>query len=540
MPRFAPPGVRFLINIFIRLTIYLSILFLGLRVVASALEIHIPIWALVFGLPLVLPFVITLRGSTFGRLLYWAVLWRDLKHKRAAHALGARMPPTLNTGKVANYDFLATQMHNFTHGYPSDGLDELANELGPMFNIRVLWTNTLFTTCPEHLKLILATDFGNYEKGDGVFNSDGAFHRGLTRPHFNREKITDFHLFDRHANTAIQLIKERCSAGFAVDFQDVLHRFTMDTATEFLLGHCVYTLTAGLPYPHGIDAPPSNHTKTAQFAIVARERRGPIWPLFEMFVDATAKPMKVVNAFIEPLVASAVERQRQLLDHLVKSTSDLKMLRDETLNILVAGRDTTASTLTFIVHFLAKYPEVMRRLRCEVLEKVGPSRLPTFEDIKDMPYLRAVCNENTPLVVPFNVRSSGEARVWPSPDPNEKPIYIPAGVETCYSVFMMHRRKDLWGPDAEEFDPDRFLDGRLPKYLLKNNFIFLPFNAGPRICLGQQFAYNEMSYFLIKLLQHFSSFELRPNAGPPHSRPPKEWSNASGRKESINSDLKVI
>ena len=70
---------------------------------------------------------------------------------------------------------------------------------------------------------------------------------------------------------------------------------------------------------------------------------------------------------------------------------------------------------------------------------------------------------------------------------------------------MMHRRTELWGPDgtpiprvfdglltyshcvpAEEFDPDRFLDARLQKYLSKNPFIFLPFNAGPRICLGQQ------------------------------------------------------
>jgi cytochrome P450 len=70
---------------------------------------------------------------------------------------------------------------------------------------------------------------------------------------------------------------------------------------------------------------------------------------------------------------------------------------------------------------------------------------------------------------------------------------------------MMHRREDLWGPDgkrvpvaiiadhthkiylpAHEFDPDRFLDHRVQKYLLKNSFIFLPFNAGPRICLGQQ------------------------------------------------------
>jgi cytochrome P450 len=50
----------------------------------------------------------------------------------------------------------------------------------------------------------------------------------------------------------------------------------------------------------------------------------------------------------------------------------------------------------------------------------------------------------------------------------------------------MHRRKDLWGPTAEEFDPDRFLDERLRKYVLANPYCFLPFNAGPRVCLGQQ------------------------------------------------------
>ena len=50
----------------------------------------------------------------------------------------------------------------------------------------------------------------------------------------------------------------------------------------------------------------------------------------------------------------------------------------------------------------------------------------------------------------------------------------------------MHRRADYWGPDAEAFDPDRFLDARVQRYLTPNPFIFLPFNAGPRICLGQQ------------------------------------------------------
>ncbi|KAK7034104.1 cytochrome P450 [Favolaschia claudopus] len=94
----------------------------------------------------------------------------------------------------------------------------------------------------------------------------------------------------------------------------------------------------------------------------------------------------------------------------------------------------------------------------------------------------------------------------------------------------MHRRKDLWGPDAEEFSPDRFLDERVKKYLLPNPFQFLPFNTGPRICLGQQFAYNEMSFMLIRLLQSFESFSIDEDAFMPDARPPKEWASAPGRK----------
>jgi len=74
------------------------------------------------------------------------------------------------------------------------------------------------------------------------------------------------------------------------------------------------------------------------------------------------------------------------------------------------------------------------------------------------------------------------------------------------------------------------LDQRLHKYLTPNPFIFLPFNAGPRICLGQQFAYNESSFFLVRLLQHFSSIELSAESQPPASRPPASWKEEGGIK----------
>lgn len=253
--------------------------------------------------------------------------------------------------------------------------------------------------------------------------------------------------------------------------------------------------------------------------------------------------MKVVDTYLEPILKEAIEKsERQdssekfremnevgeeetLLDYLVKHTKDPVVLHDETLNIMIAGRDTTASTLTFVIYFLCIYPHVLHRLREEILERVGPTNRPSYEDIKEMKYLRAVINETLRLypAVPINVRTNVKATTWPNPDPNGKPFYIPADSSVAFSVFMMHRRKEYWGPDAEEFDPDRFIDYRLQKYLIPNPFIFLPFNAGPRICLGQQFAYNETSFFLIRLLQHFSLMSLDPQSQPPDSRPPPEW-----------------
>jgi len=104
----------------------------------------------------------------------------------------------------------------------------------------------------------------------------------------------------------------------------------------------------------------------------------------------------------------------------------------------------------------------------------------------------------------------------------------------------MHRDKDLWGPDAEEFDPDRFLDDR-KAHLVTNPFMFLPFNAGPRICLGQQFAYNEVSFLLIRLLQRFDQISLAPEAQRPESLPPKDWALAPEgtrkREEQVRLDV---
>lgn len=80
------------------------------------------------------------------------------------------------------------------------------------------------------------------------------------------------------------------------------------------------------------------------------------------------------------------------MNHLVKLTTDRTVLKDEILNILIAGRDTTAATLTFAFYLLSQHPDAMVRLRQEVTEHVGPSARPTYEIITNMKYLRAFIN----------------------------------------------------------------------------------------------------------------------------------------------------
>ncbi|KAH8832235.1 cytochrome P450 monooxygenase pc-1 [Flagelloscypha sp. PMI_526] len=545
-----PPGIRFLL-------LRAHILCLPVLLYAGAGHFFpsIPTWVLV---PLSL--------ATIPAYSAYKIISTRARYSKAAKQRGARLPPLCEGRLPGNYDFIQAFFRDSAEGCIGEGLARLHDQHGECYDLGILWDNFYFTSSPEHIKIVLSTNFDNFEKGEnffnrafsvlgsGVFNSDGdiwKFHRGLTRPHFNREKVQDFDLFEHHSNLAILKIQAHLKSSSAIDIQDVFGRFAIDAASTFLFGTSLNTLSEQLPLPYPKTSSSSGHPFAIAFSealdvVSKRVFLGTMWPLVEFWKERADAPMKEVRAFLKPIVESAMQKHKRrkdgvlvanesdesdtLLDHLAKQSADPKLLQDEILNILIAGRDTTAATLTFLTHFLSLYPEVCRRLRTEILDQVGPNRRPTFDDIREMKYLRAVINETLRLypVVPMNVRATVGECLLPSSNPNDPPIYLPPKTNINYGVHLMHRRKDLWGPDATEFDPDRFLDERAAKYYHKNPFIFLPFNAGPRICLGQQFAYNEMSYILIRLLQTFESFTPVPEARQPQHRVPEDWKQNDG------------
>jgi cytochrome P450 len=216
--------------------------------------------------------------------------------------------------------------------------------------------------------------------------------------------------------------------------------------------------------------------------------------------------IKTIDDFINTYIEDALRLSPDELEKKSKSdegytflhsiagyTRDRTILRDQLIGILLAGRDTTACTLTWLTYELSNHPQVLHKLRQEIMLVVGPDRLPTYDDLKSMKYLQVSCqppphrsqyehsltnttqhilNETLRLypVVPFNVRETLHSTTLPrggGPD-GLSPITIERGTRLGYSTLVMQRREDLYPPPASgfppvaDFVPERW-DGWTPK-----------------------------------------------------------------------------
>ena len=147
------------------------------------------------------------------------------------------------------------------------------------------------------------------------------FHRSMSRPYFTRDRISHFDLFARHSDAAISKLLARLSEPpqpgqpSAIDFQDVVARFTLDSGTEFLFGRDVHSLDAPLPYPR---APPTDNSAgfaaafgRAQSSLIDRFILAEFWPWVEMLWDRTATDMEVIDAYVRPILKEKLQEKRQ-------------------------------------------------------------------------------------------------------------------------------------------------------------------------------------------------------------------------------------
>ncbi|KAK2036264.1 cytochrome P450 [Colletotrichum somersetense] len=391
----------------------------------------------------------------------------------------------------------------------------------------------IITMDPENIRAILNTHFNDYAiapfrqpalrhlLGDGIFVVDGEkwqSSRALLRPNFARDQVADLDVLEAHVQ---ELFKSLPRDGVTpIDLQKHFFSFTLDSATEFLFGQSVHSQRRYLNKQRDTDSVEAQF-ETA-FAIAQAEAMEVIslGPLARFARVKSRKQVDIVFRYVDQFVNRAIAFRKDydeagqendakgakpkylFLQELAKQTTDRSRLRYELLNVLLAGRDTTGSLLSNLFFMLAKKTDVWSKLRREVDGLNG--ELPSYSTLKDMPYLRACLRESLRLypVIPVNTRIATTDTVLPrggGPD-GKSPVYVAKGTAAGWSIWALHRRKDIYGPDADQFRPERWEN-------LRVTWEFLPFNGGPRICLGQQYALTEASYLTVRILQEFSKIE---------------------------------
>ena len=193
-------------------------------------------------------------------------------------------------------------------------------------------------------------------------------------------------------------------------------------------------------------------------------------------------------------------------------------VRDEAMTMFVASHETTATAMTWVWYSLAKHPAIQRRLQDE-LREVLDGRVPSYSDIKRLTYTRMVIAESMRVYPP----------VWAITrravvDYAFGPWLVPAGTTIGMSQYVMHRDPRYY-PEPDRFDPNRWTDAEIAK---RPRYSYFPFGGGPRLCIGEKFAWMEATLILACLCQSWEAhlapghqirlrplIALRPDGGMP-------------------------
>ncbi|KAL9044142.1 MAG: hypothetical protein Q9214_002700, partial [Letrouitia sp. 1 TL-2023] len=198
-----------------------------------------------------------------------------------------------------------------------------------------------------------------------------------------------------------------------------------------------------------------------------------------------------------------------LAQELIEKTKDENDVRNQLLNIFLPAHEATGVALTNVFFHLARNPTVYVKLRKEIYNASCNGQLWTFERLKNLRYLQNVISETFRLnpTIGTTVRMALRDTILPtggmSPNSDKSPIYVNKGDIITFSLYALHRRKDLYGDDADTFRPERWESFKPPFWG------FLSFGGGPRVCPGQNLALTEIAYTMVRLIQTFRTIENR-------------------------------
>ncbi|NUQ37306.1 MAG: cytochrome P450 [Caldilineales bacterium] len=420
-------------------------------------------------------------------------------------------PGKLLVGNLLDASRRENRLAHFVHVWQTYG-DIVRLDLGPL--------PFFLLTRPDHVHHVLVAHAANYPKGrgynklklflgDGIFTSEGDLwrrQRRLLQPLFTPQSVGRFESHMRRAIDGLLAEWESAAAsGQELDINQEMMKLAMNVISLVMFG-----------FEIGARAREAADAFSAMLRFVSERSVSAIDLPLAIPTAANRRAqaaMDRVNAFMAEIVA---ERRADPTEHddllaLLLAVRDPdsgaamseEQLRAELLTNFFAGHETTAQALTWMWYLLSLHPGVRAQLEEELARVLG-GRAPTLADLPNLTLTRAIIDETLRLYPPV----WGYVRQALAADEIDG-YHIPAGAMVMVSPFITHRLPTIW-PNPEGFDPGRWMSeqgaGR-PKHA------YFPFGAGPRVCIGNNFALLEMRLMLATAAQRFH-LDLQPGFRP--------------------------
>lgn len=405
-------------------------------------------------------------------------------------------------------------------GAPLQSTMKRAVDLGPIFELKIFDQKFVFVTGAE-LAAELA-DEARFEKalspalialrefvGEGLFTAyndetNWSLAHDLLRPAFTKSAMQRYHPVMLAA--AQELFDTWDRGQGPVDVSADMTKLTLETISRTAFSHDFGSFARTEPHPF---------IPAMIAALKAGQRKGSLnsMPGSALLAKRIDKKNAHHQAYVDSLIDGIIAERRMKVEdgdsdllgimlHTPHPETGARLddlnIRHQILTFLVAGHETTSGALSFALYYLSRDRALMAEAHAEVDAILGsdPDTEPTFEQVAKFRYLRRVLDEGLRLwpTAPAFTRSPREETMIAgkySMRPEDWAIVL---------LPMIHRDKAVWGDDAEEFKPERFLPansrGRLPH-------TYKPFGTGERSCIGRQFALHEAILVLARMLHRY-------------------------------------
>ncbi|GAA3534264.1 cytochrome P450 [Streptomyces osmaniensis] len=391
-----------------------------------------------------------------------------------------------------------------------------ARELGPIFRRRAfdrefvfVWGSELAADMADEARFAKHVGLGVANlrpvAGDGLFTAynhepNWQLAHDVLAPGFSREAMAGYHpMMLAVADRLMDHWDRALTAGRSVDVPGDMTKLTLETIARTGFGHDFGSFERSRPHPF----------VTAMVGTLSYAQRLNTvpWPfLLRRAARRNEADIAHLNDTVDDLVRARIADgpgDGDLLDRMLGTSHPqtgerlcAENVRRQVITFLVAGHETTSGALSFALHYLSRHPDVTARARAEVDRVWGPTATPGYDQVARLRYVRRVLDEALRLwpTAPAFAREAREDTVLGGAHPMRR------GAWALVLTAMLHRDPEVWGADAERFDPDRF-DPKAVRTRAPHTF--KPFGTGARACIGRQFALHEATLVLGLLLRRY-------------------------------------